>query len=418
MIKIEKPRIEFCATDNQKGAFMRGVRLVSHVVNEVIPLKEDLWFETETEYGRYFCDEVCDAFVVAMLLPAVQTHQDIECDCISEKLLYNLNHIVTFLLQNAWKGRRIEIRAKRVVNTGFNGKSVGTGCSLGIDSFAAIFSQTREYCTPSYCITHLTNFNVGAFGSKDIKLARESWLHDLEKIKLFVEEYNLPLVTLDSNIGIINYDTVFDEVFILRNAAAILSLQKLFGRYFIASGRTVDTIKINKDDISYYETLLSPLLSTEGCDIIISEADKTRVEKTKFIADNPLVKKHLYVCWKEIFKNEWPHYWEDIKDYADKYRNCTRCNKCMRTCLTLELLGCLDDYKDVFDIPQYYKTRTKYIKRVLTHRNSDSLMKEIYILMQEKNFPIPLKAKIGAYSIRLRAVLKGKCKMIMKFFQR
>jgi hypothetical protein len=117
MIKIEKPRIEFCATDNQKGAFMRGVRLVSHVVNEVIPLKEDLWFETETEYGRYFCDEVCDAFVVAMLLPAVQTHQDIECDCISEKLLYNLNHIVTFLLQNAWKGRRIEIRAKSNIAT-------------------------------------------------------------------------------------------------------------------------------------------------------------------------------------------------------------------------------------------------------------------------------------------------------------
>lgn len=227
------------------------------------------------------------------------------------------------------------------------------------------------------------------------------------KIKLFAEEYGLPLVTVDSNLGITNNDLSFDRVFLLRNVAAVLSLQKLFGRYFIASGRTVDTIKINKYDISYYETLLSPLISTEGCEIIISEADKTRVEKTKIIAENHYVQKHLYVCWKEIFKNEWPQNWEEIKDHADQYRNCTRCNKCMRTCLTLDLLGHLEDYKEIFDLPQYYKTRNEYIKKVLAYKKGDTLMADIYNLMMRIGYPIPLSAKIGAYGIRLKAVLNG-----------
>lgn len=402
MIKIEKPRLE------------SGVRLVCHIVNEVNPLEEDLWFEVEKEYAKYFCDNTCDAFVVAMLIPAAQTQQDIECDCISEKLLYNLNHVVTFLLQTAYKGKRISISAKKVVDNNHKGEGVGTGCSLGIDSFAAVFAHSEVYCTHSFCITHLTNFNVGAFGSKDPKLARDSWNKDLMKVKMFADEYGLPLLTVDSNLGSTYNDLGFDAVFLYRNAAAVLSLQKLFGRYFIASGRTVKTTRIDKDDISYYESILVPLFSTESCDIILSEGDMSRVDKTKFVSDIPWVKKHLYVCWKEIFKNEWPHYWKDIKDYAEKNRNCTRCNKCMRTCLTLDLLGCLEEYKDIFDLPQYYKTKSEYIKKVLAYKKGDSLSADIYALMLERNFPIPFSAKTGAYFIRAKAVLKGLARKIMR----
>ena len=112
MIKIEKPRIE------------SGVRLVSYVVNEKMPLHEDLWFEVGEEYGQYLCDEVCDAFVVAMLIPAVQTQQDIECDCISEKLLYNLDKIVSYLLQTAWNCKRIKIKANKIVCSNYHGSGV------------------------------------------------------------------------------------------------------------------------------------------------------------------------------------------------------------------------------------------------------------------------------------------------------
>lgn len=411
MIKIEKPVIVQVSDDQHfEGG---GVRLVSHITDDAQNKEYDLWFETTEEYGQYLCDEVCDAFIVAMLIPAVQTQQNIECECISEKLLYHINHDVSFMLQTAWKGHRIQVKSKQTVNRVYNGKGVGTGCSLGIDSFASIFSHSDKFISSSFCITHLTNFNVGAFGSKDATLARESWLKDLEKVVVFSKEYNLPLITLDSNLGSTNNDLGFDAVFLFRNAAAVLSLQKLFSRYFIASGRTLKTTKIDKNDISYYESLLVPLLSTESCDIILSEADMTRVEKTEFVCGNPFVQKHLYVCWKEIFKNEWPHYWEEIKDYADKHRNCTRCNKCMRTCITLDLLGCLEKYKNIFDLPQYYKSRNDYIKKILAYKKGDPLSADIYALMVEKRYAIPFSAKLGAYGIRARAVLKGLMKKII-----
>lgn len=417
MIIIEKPRIEPSGVANQvnnREKSERRIRLISHIINEVQPLQEDIWFETTEEYGKFFCNETCDAFVVAMLIPAVQTQQDIECDCISEKLLYNLNNEVSFILQSAWKGRRIQIKAKKIVNTVFGGEGIGSGCSLGVDSFASILGHSESYCSQNYCLNYLTNFNVGAFGSTDLKLARESWLNDLEKVKIFADEYGLPLVTIDSNIGITNYGLSFDQVFLFRNASAVLSLQKLFKRYFIASGRTVDKISINKNYVSYSETLLVPLLSTESCDIIVSEADMTRTEKTKFICSTSYVRKHLYVCWKEIFKNEWPKYWNEIKDAAQKNRNCTMCDKCMRTCLTLDLLGCLDEYKEIFDIPQYYKTKDSYIKKVVVNKNNNSYNSELYDLMIEKHVDIPISVKLTAKYNRFMRLMKSIAKTLLQ----
>lgn len=262
MIKIERPRIEPISIDKKDDKDCNyksnAVRLVSHIINDLQPYDEDIWFETTNEYGGYFCDEVCDAFVVAMLIPAVQSKQDIECDSISEKLYYNLNNIVSFLLQTAWKGNRIQIKARNIICTNYDGFGISSGCSLGVDSFASIIAHSNQFSTQNYCLTHLTNFNVGAFGSKDLILARESWLNDLKNVEIFAREYGLPLVTLDSNLGITNNDLSFDQVFIFRNAAAVLSLQKLFKRYFIGSGRTLDTTNINgaKFDISYAESLL------------------------------------------------------------------------------------------------------------------------------------------------------------------
>lgn len=334
-----------------------------------------------------------------MLLPAVQSQQNIECESISEKLLYNINHIVNTLLHVAWGGEKIMVIAKKVCVNEYDSVAVGCGCSLGIDSFAAILAHSSKTTTTHYQLTHLTNFNVGAFGSTDLVLAEESWNRDLEKVREFTMDYGLPLVTLDSNIGIASRGTSFDKVFLFRNAAAVLALQKLFRRYFIGSGRHVSQFKIDRDDISFYEALLIPMLSTECTELVLSEGDKTRVEKTADVMDNDFVKKHLYVCWKEIFKNEWPNYWNVIKDSAEKHRNCTKCDKCLRTCLTLDLLGRIDDYKDVFDLPQYYKTRNNYIKKVISKKDYDSYCSDIYKLLREKQNPIPISFRIYTFYV-------------------
>lgn len=145
----------------------------------------------------------------------------------------------------------------------------------------------------------------------------------------------------------------------------------------------------------------------------MSEGDKTRVEKTDFISTNIFVKKHLYVCWKEIFKNEWPQYWNDIKDSALKNRNCTKCDKCMRTCLTLDLLGHLDDYNELFDLPQYYKARNSYVRKVYANRNNNSIYHDIYNLMVEKNAHISFSVRVLSLFANFKQKMTDYAKMLL-----
>ena len=62
MITIDRPIKE------QKGDI---VTLKAFVHDEVQNINDWLTYSTSSEYGDYLCDEVCDAFVVAMLLPAI-----------------------------------------------------------------------------------------------------------------------------------------------------------------------------------------------------------------------------------------------------------------------------------------------------------------------------------------------------------
>lgn len=66
MIRIGQPQI-------QAYHHNMACRLISHIIDEQSNKDFDIWFETTEEYGKYLSDEVCDSFVVAMLLPAVQT---------------------------------------------------------------------------------------------------------------------------------------------------------------------------------------------------------------------------------------------------------------------------------------------------------------------------------------------------------
>ena len=51
--------------------------LISKIKDEVSNIEEDIYFAVPNEYGNYLCDEVADSFVVAMLLPALVSKQDI-----------------------------------------------------------------------------------------------------------------------------------------------------------------------------------------------------------------------------------------------------------------------------------------------------------------------------------------------------
>ena len=83
--------------------------------------------------------------------------------------------------------------------------------------------------------------------------------------------------------------------------------------------------------------------------------------------------------------------------------NCGHCEKCVRTQFELMALGKLELYKNVFDIPKFYRDKNKYMDYVLKHQNKDYYA-EILSLMKKKGFKLtPIqKIKKAVYAIYLK----------------
>lgn len=175
---------------------------------------------------------------MAVLLPALRSSQDITVEGpMSERLYYNIRNTVIYLFSTAFGYKPINIKAEKLVHPHFDNFAVGCGCSLGVDSFAAMLSHMEDlhpYGNPSgYQITHLTYFNVGAHGYKNLEKVEASYKKDLEMVKAFAESINRPLVCINSNIHILFDGFNFDQSGDTRNMCAVLSMQKFFQEIFV-----------------------------------------------------------------------------------------------------------------------------------------------------------------------------------------
>lgn len=277
----------------------------------------------------------------------------------------------------------------------YNGNGVATGCSLGVDSMASYLTYTAKDCPPKHRLTHLTYFNAGAMGFKNEEKAAESYNKDLQMVRQFAEEVGLPLVCIESNV-IKWYNRLmgFGQCAVMINMSVVLSMQKLFGKYFFASSFPIWEFRYDVQIMEYYETLLLPLLSTESTELIVANPEMTRVAKEKMIFGSQLVQKYLYVCWKEIIANE-----KSDSYYAkskDDYLNCTVCDKCLRTLLAIDIMGYIEQYRNIFNLNYYYKIKDSYIARVIAKKNDNSFYWELYCLLKENNYKINRKTQMKA----------------------
>lgn len=342
-------------------------------------IKDILWFSTTNEFGCYLCHERGDAFLVAMLLYAMKRGEDIHILVpISERLYYTLTKHFVKVIADMFPGyRRIkiicDIDAGHVENAG----GVGTGLSCGVDSFCTVIEHTDESCPPNYKLTHLTFFNVGASGDYGGEHARDLFHQRIEAVRPCADELQLPLVTLDSNINEI-MDMDFVPTHTYRNVAAVLSLQKLFRIYYYSSGYSLRQFELNHSDSSHYDVYALDMLSTNDTKFYSSGEIFSRVEKTDIVSTCPLSYEYLNVC-------------------VAAETNCSRCHKCQRTLLTLDLLGKLDLYDKVFDLDDYRMYRSKYFGLVLGEWKNDLMKQEIYHAIKRENFHIPFGAYLYRY---------------------
>lgn len=341
---------------------------------------------------------ICDAVVVSFLAYAVKYGLSFYSKYpITEKLYYNLKkHVIPQLsLANKTEKTMVHIDMP-ITKEKYNGHWVGTGISLGVDSFATMHEYLEDCDLDGYKLTHLVHLKTGAhhgqLGYFDKQKENELFLTENEKVKKFCKSNGYDLIVVESNLFEITskqFGYGFDTTHTFRNLGCILLLQNYFSKYYYASTYNLDGFNLDLNtDTAHYEKWVLPYISNESLALYSANTNMTRVQKTKYIARFEDTYDNLHVCWHET-------------------KNCGRCKKCVRTLVTLDILGEIDKYSKCFDLDYYYKNRNTYINEVILLRHIDSYYMEIYKYMLESEFKMPslpwkIKAALKIAGARLK----------------
>ncbi len=351
-----------------------------------------LWFSFSKDYKDYLVTENVDAFLVGLLLLAMKKGEDINVKgALSQRLYYSLNNYLISALSFAEPNlKKVKVTADKLNATNLNvGGSIGTGLSGGVDSFAVICDHLNV--KEQYRINRFTFLNAGSHGDNGGDFARKLFNDRYTMVKKYADECNIEVMAIDTNINeILMMEHVYSHT--IRDVACILTLQKLFKYYYYASTYRFDHYELsNYMCQGSYDILSLNMLSTESISFFSAVSQYTRVERTEKISEYEPTYRYLNVC--------------TVSSSTGIVQNCSVCPKCLRTQVTLELLGKYHLYNKVFNISEYKKKKEKYIGCVLANKNDDIYCNEIAELIKLKKYKVTLKSYFYYIAIYARNAL-------------
>lgn len=325
-------------------------------VNAAYTKAHTLWYAVPSEYEKWLTDDVYDAFLVSALYPAMYYNEPVEIKgSVSLELYSNLiEQVEDIVLAYRETMHRVAIFVDGFADARQDSKLVGTGFSAGVDSFCTFVNHFEREKIPSHKISALFFFNVGSHGGGGDH-AHKVFESRYELLKGFPAAVRLPFVKLDSNLFDFYINNWEYDAGVLCRAAAILTLQRGFDRYYLSGAHSYSEMMSGAVDYEHYRTLdlastadgfMSCLLSTAKIKIVLDGLQYLRSEKTELISGYSYVKQYLNVC---------VNHWND-----EVAENCSVCSKCLRTLIAIESLGLLDQYRLVFDVEKYRKISWGY----------------------------------------------------------
>jgi hypothetical protein len=370
----------------------RGQEVQLRTTVETEGRRRHLWYAVERRYGDYLTPESLDPFVVGLLVPAMMAREDIHLEGpLSEKLYWNLTHYYMRILRVTNPAfRSVRIFPAELTRDPLSPPPTGvaTGFSGGIDSFCVLADHFFADVPSGYRITHLIYNNVGVHRQAGYKLFMERY----QRLAPCAEDMGLPFISINSNLDDF-YQVDFGQTHTARNVSAALALQKLFGKYLYAGGfRYEDCVVAPSKSPAYTDPFTVHLLSTENTACISDGCQYSRVEKTSKVAELAPSYHYLDVCF----------------DRTNTYGagNCSVCQKCVRTLLTLEILGKAHLYEQAFDLEKYRSIRRHFLGKVVASR--DPMMREIRQLARARGFTFPP-------DVHIVGVSRGICKRVREW---
>jgi hypothetical protein len=332
---------------------------------------QELYYSFPSEFAEYVTYSF-DCFVLSLLPVALRLGEDmIVKGTMSEELWNNLQYQIipmTPIFVPKTKIAKVipnELSSQRLPSE----EAVGCALSCGVDSLAT-FEQRyfSDECSNSYKITHATNFCVGATGAGEVGQTR--FYKKLEIIKEYLSHTDLKFLPVLSNLTDFHrrrFNSKFTATYSYRNLAVPLLFPRLFSKFYCSSGFTYEQSWLDHSvyDLALADPYLVPLMSTENVKSILACSSLSRPEKTLLISKNSLSHKYIDVCTYTGKR-------------ATTTRNCSFCEKCLRTLVTLDFYGKLEDFKSSFDMPTYFKNKQKYVKNLNKDKHFDLEILNLY----------------------------------------
>lgn len=339
-----------------------------------------LWFEVDKEYGKYLTPERSDAFVVGLLHLALREGHDISFEAPLTRRLYEQltdQFLPAFVKINKLKPIKIEGSTDVEVEHLDVEPHVGGGVSCGVDSLH-VFAKHDD-------VTHGCIWNMhGVTSVNETAETRDlGWCNLQMMAKKFTDYVHKGLI-----VGNTNYDRGcvpqlrFDGSVTFGNLFCVLSMQKFWSKYYIASTYDIDEFNLAAGigaDPAHYEYLLLSMASMGRIAFRLDGAAQNRCDKVGDLISYEPSKKFLTVCWS----------------INEDHSNCTHhCPKCMRTVLDLAAWDAIDDYAERFDVVSYHEHLEWYIAEMYRGlMQKDPFAAEIYPYFKRKNIPFGIKVK-------------------------
>lgn len=291
-----------------------NVRLVADC--KIRPIGWDtVYFSFPIKY-RIFISKDASPFAAALLIPSMRMGQDLIIeDEISQELYYGMHKIMDIMLGWNIGLKKINIKARKIVEFMGVPKEIGTFFSGGVDSFYTYLSHKNDVEKIKYFIL---------IRGYDIPLKDENlWNVTVQNVRNIAREEGIELIEVESNIrppidSVMEWDYSHGGCL----AAVGLCLRGRFKKIYIPSTYT------KEQNFSWGSHFLTDKnWSTETLAFVHDGEDCSRVNKViSQVSHSPTALKYLRICY--LNKGNY---------------NCGNCDKCLRTMINLYVCYKLDE---------------------------------------------------------------------------
>lgn len=294
-------------------------------------LPGELWFRFPLSCKEHVSDHL-NGFAVA-LLPLAMTLGENLCmeGVLSPRLLRGMEEYQR--IQCAWKPtsfKPVSIEPDHLQAAEGNPVGPGVGCSFsgGVDSFHTLWRHLPgNERNPTGRISHCLMIN-GFDADSDIG-DKGHFSRIRKSFEPMMRSHGLELIVCRTNYMRFSDPNILKASFGAMVTAPALVLGRLFSCFFVPSSYRFDTFFRDGSHL-----MLDHLISTESMLTIHDSSHLDRPEKTAIVSNWSATYSTLRVCFNTT----------GFREDTGSIMNCCRCEKCVRTMKTLEILGRLDQY--------------------------------------------------------------------------